>query len=182
VDVRLCGGLAVGLCLAVVSTIAQCSSSFLWRSPKLAGTIRRQSFGRVRPDPHGRDWYFHCLTSCILRGSSTRAPALLPAAYLIPNIALARRKGLWEDEFFTLYLAKPQNWRNLWGDLSMGTDQHPASFCCLTRLIFRVAGTGSVTLHLTALVGFGLCCVCLYEIARRRAARPESNAAGPRAL
>jgi Dolichyl-phosphate-mannose-protein mannosyltransferase len=93
------------------------------------------------------------------------------AAYIIPNVALAHRKLIWDDEFFTLYLSKTASWSNLWSALSTGADQHPPSFYYLTHLIFKVAGTTHVTLRATALFGFGLSCVCLYEIARQMMGR-----------
>jgi hypothetical protein len=86
--------------------------------------------------------------------------------YVIPNIVLARNKLIWDDEFFTLYLSKTASWSVLWRALSTGADQHPPSFYYLTHLILNFVGTTHLTLRLTALFGFGLSCLCLYEIAR----------------
>jgi hypothetical protein len=94
------------------------------------------------------------------------AYAFFAIAYIIPNIWLARHKLIWDDEFFTLYLSKTASWSDLWRALSTGADQHPPSFYYLTHLIFKVVGTTHLTLRLTALFGFGLSCLCLYEIAR----------------
>jgi hypothetical protein len=87
--------------------------------------------------------------------------------YVIPNIVLARHKLMWDDEFFTLYLSKTASWNDLWRALSTGADQHPPSFYYLTHLILRAAGPSHLTLRFTALFGFGLCCLSLYEIARQ---------------
>jgi Dolichyl-phosphate-mannose-protein mannosyltransferase len=95
------------------------------------------------------------------------AYAFFMVVYVIPNIALARHKLLWDDEFFTLYLSKTASWNDLWRALSTGADQHPPSFYYLTHLILKVAGPSHLTLRFTALFGFGLCCLCLYEIARQ---------------
>jgi Dolichyl-phosphate-mannose-protein mannosyltransferase len=92
-------------------------------------------------------------------------------AYIIPNVILARQKLIWDDEFFTLYLSKAASWNDLWKALSTGADQHPPSFYYLTHLIFKVFGTTNVTLRLTAMFGFALACLCLYEIAREVAGR-----------
>jgi len=92
-------------------------------------------------------------------------------AYIIPSVVLARHKLVWVDEFFTLYLSKTASWSDLWRALSTGADQHPPSFYYLTHLILKVAGTSHITLRLTALFGFGLCCLCLYEIARQLVGR-----------
>lgn len=103
------------------------------------------------------------------RFADSRALAYLffAVAYIVPNVVLARHKLIWDDEFFTLYLSRIPNWTELWRALSTGADQHPPSFYYLTHLIFNIAGTTHVTLRLTALVGFGLSCICLFEIARQ---------------
>jgi uncharacterized membrane protein len=103
------------------------------------------------------------------RCADSRAIAYLffAIAYTIPNIWLARHKLMWDDEFFTFYLSKTASWGDLWRALSTGADQHPPSFYYLTHVIFKVAGTSHLTLRLTALLGFALSCLCLYEIARQ---------------
>lgn len=93
------------------------------------------------------------------------------AAYIVPNIVLAHQKLLWDDEFFTLYLSRTASWSELWRALSTGADQHPPSFYYLTHFILKVFGTTHVSLRSTALFGFALSCVCLYEIAREMAGR-----------
>jgi hypothetical protein len=95
------------------------------------------------------------------------AYAFFAIAYLIPNIWLARHKLMWDDEFFTFYLSNTKSWSDLWRALSTGADQHPPSFYYLTHLIFKVVGTSHFTLRLTALFGFALSSLCLYEIARQ---------------
>jgi hypothetical protein len=87
--------------------------------------------------------------------------------YGVPNLVLAHRKLIWTDEFFTLYLSKTKDWSELCRALSTGADQHPPTFYYLTHLIFELAGTTHITLRLAPLLGFGLFCVCLCEIARR---------------
>ena len=102
------------------------------------------------------------------RSADSRAIAytLFAILYSVPNLVLAHRKLMWTDEFFTLYLSKT-NWNELWRALSTGGDQHPPSFYYLTHLIFNLAGTTHLTLRLAPLIGFGLFCICLCEIARR---------------
>jgi hypothetical protein len=95
------------------------------------------------------------------------AYTLFAILYSVPSLVLAHRKLIWTDEFFTLYLSKTRNWSELWHALSTGGDQHPPSFYYLTHLIFYVAGTTHLTLRLAPLIGFGLFCICLCEIARR---------------
>lgn len=111
--------------------------------------------------------------SAWLHFSSSRAAVYIffAAVYLTSNIALARRKLIWKDEFDTLYFSTTRNWHILWSALSTGADQTPPSFFYLTHLILRGAGAGPVTLRIPALTGFGLCCLCLFEIARRMVGR-----------
>ena len=110
----------------------------------------------------------HPLSAAWLRCSESRAItySLFAIAYIIPTVWLIRHKLMWDDEFFTLYVSKTMGWSDLWRALKTGADQHPHSFYYLTHVIFKVAGTSHLTLRLTALLGFGLCCLCLYEIAR----------------
>jgi Dolichyl-phosphate-mannose-protein mannosyltransferase len=107
--------------------------------------------------------------SAWLRLTESRVAAfvLFAVVYTWPTIALARRKLFWDDEFFTLYLSKIPTWHDLLAALATGADQHPPSFYYLTHLIIGLAGTTHVTLRLTAIVGFGITCLCLYEIVSR---------------
>jgi hypothetical protein len=103
--------------------------------------------------------------------SRTVAYVFFAAVYIVPNIVLARQKLLWNDEFFTLYLSRTASWGELWRALSTGADQHPPSFYYLTHLILKLFGTTHVLLRSTALLGFALSCVCLYELAREMVGR-----------
>jgi len=108
------------------------------------------------------------MRSAWMRFSDSRALVYVSFAivYLIPNLALARWKLIWQDEFYTLYLSTTRSWHALWSALSTGADQNPPSFFYITHLVFRAAGAGPITLRIPALAGFGLCCICLYEIVR----------------
>ena len=84
--------------------------------------------------------------------------------YLVPTILLSRIKLFWDDEFFTLYLSRTADWKTLLQALATGADQHPPSFYYLTHCILGLFGTSHVTLRLTAIAGFWLLCICMYEI------------------
>ncbi|GAC1362313.1 MAG: hypothetical protein NVSMB3_10530 [Acidobacteriaceae bacterium] len=126
----------------------------------------------VKPAPKGLGvslrYWFESVTYWAERFAASRALvlALFTVVYLLPTIYLSRIKLLWDDEFFTLYLARASSWKSLMQALATGADQHPPSFYYLTHWIMKVFGTGHVTLRLTAIVGFWLMCVCLYEIVR----------------
>jgi hypothetical protein len=102
---------------------------------------------------------------------------LFAVIYIWPSVARARHKLLWDDEFFTLYLSRTKSWNDLLAALATGADQHPPSFYYLTHLIFNFAGTTHLTLRLTAIVGFGAACLCLWEIVSLTANRTWSMAA-----
>nr|MBA3915034.1 glycosyltransferase family 39 protein [Terriglobales bacterium] len=92
--------------------------------------------------------------------------ALFTLFYVVPTVRLTRIKLFWDDEFFTLYLSRIPSWTILLQALATGADQHPPTFYYLTHSITQVLGTSHVTLRVTAIAGFWLLCVCLYEIVR----------------
>ena len=109
-----------------------------------------------------RERFVQLLSRCM--DSRVAAYSLFALVYALPAVILARKKLIWNDEFFTLYLSGIRSWSELLSALRTGADQHPPTFYYLTHLIFTVAGTTHVTLRLTALIGFAVSCVCLYEI------------------
>ena len=72
----------------------------------------------------------------------------------------------WDDEFFTLYISRATDWHSLLKALATGADQHPPPFYYLTHCITQLLGTSHVTLRLPAIIGFGVFCICLYEMVR----------------
>jgi Dolichyl-phosphate-mannose-protein mannosyltransferase len=92
--------------------------------------------------------------------------AVFTVFYAIPTVYLARLKLFWDDEFFTLYLSRTPSWHDLLEALATGADQHPPSFYYLTHFVTAVFGSSHVTVRLTAIFGFWLLCICLYEIVR----------------
>lgn len=103
-----------------------------------------------------------------LRNASALRPlvyAAFTSIYLLPTLWIARDKLIWDDEFFTLYLARPE-WKSLLAAMATGADQHPPPFYYLTHWVFQLFGTSHITLRLTAIVGFWILCICLYEIVR----------------
>ena len=89
-------------------------------------------------------------------------------AYLTISILTARRKLLWDDEFFTLYLSRPDTMNGILKGLKTGADQHPPLFYYLTHQITWLFGLSHLTVRLLPLAGYGLMCVCLFYLLRRR--------------
>jgi len=87
--------------------------------------------------------------------------------YLVPTIELARRKLIWTDEFFTLYLSR-LNARQLWAALLTGGDQHPPGFYLLHHLFLRSFGENPWVLRLPAILGFLLMMLCVYQFVAKR--------------
>jgi hypothetical protein len=92
---------------------------------------------------------------------------LFTAAYAASSAYLASIKLLWDDEFFTLYIAKAPGWSGILAALSTGADQHPPSFYIIVQALTNAFGVGHITLRLAAIAGYWLFCVCSYEIASR---------------
>jgi hypothetical protein len=109
----------------------------------------------------------NALTERLRGAAASRALiyAAFTALYLVPTLWLAWGKLIWDDEFFTLYLARA-GWRSLLTALATGADQHPPPFYYLTHWVLQLFGMNHITLRLTAIVGFWILCVCLYEIVR----------------
>lgn len=96
-------------------------------------------------------------------------PVLLFLAIYLPiTIFLAQRKLIWDDEFFTLYLSRPGSMGEILRAMQTGADQHPPFFYYLTHQIMAVFGMSHVTLRLSAIVGYGLTCICLFYLLRSR--------------
>jgi hypothetical protein len=87
--------------------------------------------------------------------------------YLVPTIELARRKLIWTDEFFTLYLSR-LNARQLWAALLAGGDQHPPGFYLLHHMFLRSFGENPWVLRLPAILGFLLMMVCVFQFVAKR--------------
>jgi 4-amino-4-deoxy-L-arabinose transferase-like glycosyltransferase len=99
-------------------------------------------------------------------GSRLVAWTVFTILYAVPTVRLARVKLFWDDEFFTLYISRASGWHDLLRALATGADQHPPTFYFITHLITSIFGTSHVTVRLTAILGFWLLCICLYEIIR----------------
>ena len=87
--------------------------------------------------------------------------------YLVPTIELTRRKLIWTDEFFTLFLGR-LNASELWTALLTGGDQHPPPFYLMHHLFLRAFGENPFALRLPAMLGFLLMMVCLYHFVAKR--------------
>lgn len=88
--------------------------------------------------------------------------------YFTIAIMTAQRKLLWDDEFFTLYLSRPNSMKGILEGLRTGADQHPPLFYYLTHQVTSLFGLSHLTVRLLPMLGFGLMCVCLFYLLRNR--------------
>ena len=103
-----------------------------------------------------------------IQRSNTWPLLIFLTAYLPLTILIARHKLLWDDEFFTLYLSKPDSFSGILDALRTGADQHPPPFYFLTHQIMAALGPSHLTFRLASIFGYGLFCICLFFLLRNR--------------
>jgi hypothetical protein len=88
--------------------------------------------------------------------------------FLSIAVITAKRKLLWDDEFFTLYISRPDSMRGILEALRTGADQHPPLFYYLTHQVTSLLGTSHLTVRALPMAGYALMCVCLFYLLYRR--------------
>ena len=88
--------------------------------------------------------------------------------YLLITCRIASRKMLWNDELFTLYIARLADLSDLTAALSTGADQQPPSFYLLTRVILQLLGETQMAVRLPEVLGLWLMCLCLFRFVSKR--------------
>src|SRR5262245_6718202 len=76
------------------------------------------------------------------------ALSLFSVAYFAVFILLAFRKLIWDDEFFSLYIARSGSYAEIMRALMTGADQHPPLFYWITQVFFQLFGVSHVSLRL----------------------------------
>ena len=88
--------------------------------------------------------------------------------FLSIAVITAKRKLLWDDEFFTLYISRPDSMSGILDALKTGADQHPPLFYYLTHQVTSLLGTSHLTVRALPMAGYALMCVCLFFLLYRR--------------
>jgi Dolichyl-phosphate-mannose-protein mannosyltransferase len=88
--------------------------------------------------------------------------------YLLSTCMLASRKLMWNDELFTLYIARLPNASDVWSALSTGGEQIPPFFYIVTRGSFYLFGINHLSIRLPEILGFWLMSFCLFCFVVRR--------------
>lgn len=87
--------------------------------------------------------------------------------YFSITCGLAQYKLFWNDELFTVYIARLPTLADIWTILATGVEQLPPTFHILTRLLIRLAGEHHLTVRLPAILGVGAMEICVFLIASR---------------
>jgi len=89
--------------------------------------------------------------------------------YLAVTGLVASHRPLWNDELYTLYIARLHSMRDVWGALSTGAEQLPPFFYVITRASLALFGTNELSLRLPEVIGFWLMGFCLFRFVSKRA-------------
>ena len=90
------------------------------------------------------------------------------ALYLAVTGVIAWNKPLWNDELYTLYIARLPDFSDVWAALSTGAEQTPPFFYVVTRASLALFGPSELSLRLPAVVGFWVMALCLYRFVSNR--------------
>jgi hypothetical protein len=96
--------------------------------------------------------------------------ACFSVLFLVAYGFLASQKLIWDDEFFSYYIARG-GFSEIYNALMTGADQHPPFFYWVTYFSLQLFGEGHVSLRLPALLGLLLLSVCLYFFVSYRTSR-----------
>lgn len=88
--------------------------------------------------------------------------------YLLLTGLIASQKMLWNDELFTLYIAKLSSLSDIEAAISTGADQQPPSFYFLTHIILKFLGPTELAVRLPEVLGFWLMSLCLFRFISKR--------------
>jgi len=83
--------------------------------------------------------------------------------YLGVTSLVASQRPLWNDELYTLYIARLHSMTDVWEALSTGAEQLPPFFYLLTRASLALLGTNELSLRLPEVVGFWIMALCLFR-------------------
>jgi len=89
--------------------------------------------------------------------------------YLAVTGLVASHRPLWNDELYTLYIARLHSMTDVWNALSTGAEQLPPFFYVLTRASLALFGTSELSLRLPEVIGFLVMGFCLNRFVSKRA-------------
>lgn len=149
--------------------------------PAGGGTRGGESGGAGRPGKSVALRLAEAVTRIPWGGIERRRGMLLLAWTLVfagATAALAVRKPLWDDEFFTLFIATTPSLDDLGQAVLTGADQHPPLFYVIERAVLHLLGESELALRAPAAVSYWLMTVCLALFVARRSSLLFGCAAG----
>ncbi|MBE7542799.1 MAG: glycosyltransferase family 39 protein [Solibacteraceae bacterium] len=91
----------------------------------------------------------------------------LSAVYFLTCWRISSSRPLWNDEIFTLYLSRYDNWAGLLGWLRMAADQQPPLFYVLTHWSLGLIGDEAQAVRVPGMVGVWAAGLGVYLFIRR---------------
>ncbi|MGH9852980.1 MAG: glycosyltransferase family 39 protein, partial [Blastocatellia bacterium] len=89
--------------------------------------------------------------------------------YLAVTCLVATQKPLWNDELYTLYIARLPGLSDVWAALSTGAEQLPPFFYVITRASLALFGPNDQAIRLPEVIGFWVMGLCLFRFVSKRA-------------
>jgi hypothetical protein len=93
--------------------------------------------------------------------------AAYSAVLFVITIPIAKARLLWNDELFTLSVAR-HSFHEIWQVLRSGADQMPVGFYAITRPLLSLGGNVELFLRLPEIAAFWMMGICLYWFVARR--------------
>jgi hypothetical protein len=95
------------------------------------------------------------------------ALTLVSLIYFAVAVTLARIKTPWNDELFTVYIARRPTLHDVWDALLTGAEQLPILFYVITRGSIALLGPTHLGIRLPEILGFWLMSISVYAFVRR---------------
>ena len=94
--------------------------------------------------------------------------AALSLLYVAVTVVFAQRKLMWNDELYTLYMARLPAMTDIWAALMSRGEQTPPLFYWTTRVSFDLFGVNNLSVRLPEMLGFWVMLASLYVFVARR--------------
>jgi hypothetical protein len=91
----------------------------------------------------------------------------LSAVYFLACWRISSARPLWNDEIFTLYLSRYEDWAGLLRWLRMTADQQPPLFCVITNWSLGLIGDETLAVRFPGMVGVWVAGIGVYLFLRR---------------
>jgi hypothetical protein len=97
-----------------------------------------------------------------------RILGMLLLVYLGITGVLAYYRLFWNDELFTVYIARIPSVSGIWAFLATGVEQTPPTFHLLIRVLVLALGEHHLTVRLPSILAMGMVGICMFVVVSRR--------------